>query len=59
MLDIQQIALEYDKIDIERLLTELQEWQRELDHDWEDEIRYAMIDTFIDMVIDNLIQGDD
>lgn len=51
---VQQMILGCTELDFATLLDQLVEWQQELEDDWDDNIRFAMIDTFIDMIFDNL-----
>ena len=52
--DIQQLATEYEKVDIEGLLTEIENWKSELEDKWQDSIILDTLETVEDIIIDNL-----
>ena len=60
IIKTKQEAAEYgvQEVDVENILIELQNWQWHLHDDGcEDAVRYAMINTFEDIILNSLVEG--
>lgn len=61
MLDretINQLAEEYDRIDLAGILTELINWKSDLSRHWAEDITRENIDVFIGMLIDHIYKAE-